>query len=51
MQSPTREEMMKLQMYDVVANIQKENDKEQVVEGIYKAKVCSYRGTCGKCVG
>ena len=26
MQSPTREEMMKLQMYDIVADVQEKND-------------------------
>ena len=48
MQSLTREEMMKLQMYDVVTNVQKENDKEQVTEGSCKYQVCTYRGICGK---
>ena len=42
--------MMKLKMYDVVANVQKENDKEQVIEGSCKYQVCTYRGICGKCV-
>ena len=50
MQSPIKEEIMKLQVYDAVANVQKENDKEQVAEGSCKAQVCSYKGTCGKCV-
>ena len=50
MQSPTREKMMKLWMYDAVADVQEKNDKEQVAEGICKDQVCSYRGTSGRCV-
>ena len=42
----TREEMMKLWMYDAVADVQEKNDKEQVAEGSCKAQVCSYKGSC-----
>ena len=36
-------------MHDVVADVQEENVKEQVAEGICKAQVCSYKETCGGC--
>ena len=42
--------MMNLLMYDAIANVQKENDKEQVTEGSFKYQVCTYRGICGRCV-
>ena len=50
MQSPTREEIMKLWMYDTVADVQEENVKEQVDEGSCKAQVCSHRGSSSKCI-
>ena len=35
---------------DAVANVHKENVKEQVAEKSCKAQVCSYKGTNGRCV-
>ena len=46
----TKEECCKLWMYIVVVDVQEENVKEQVVEGICKAQVCSYKGISGRCV-
>ena len=37
-------------MYDAVADVQEENVKEQAIERISKAQVCSYRGKGGRCV-
>ena len=35
---------------DTVADVQEKNDKEQVAEGSCKAQVCSYKGSCSRCV-
>ena len=50
MQSPTREEMMKLWIYNTVVDVTEDNVNEQFDERSCKAQVCSYIGTSGTCV-